>query len=581
MVQDWRRASVLRAASSIVVAVLTGCTGVIGERLQDGVGQTSADALVCDPTAAPAPSPLKRLSNQQYQNTLRDLFTGSALDGVLQQAQAASPSFDALPRDGDVADTFGVMDGRLADVHMDVYFNVADAIATAASSTPARRAALAGACINAATVSAACADTFIRSFGLRAYRRPLTEAEVTRMRELAPSNVSGEGLVGDVVFSMLMAPQFIYRFENGGAALDAAQTRFALTDYELAARLSFHFWQTTPDDELLEAAATGALSTTEGFSAQVERLADHPRARESLRTFFDEWYELVAPRTFPNTPLFQAAFAGVSADGALYGEMVDEVHDLIDYVLDSDGGYRDLLTSDAVTVRSPRVAALYGVSPWDGVSPPASFPEGERSGVLTRAALLLQTSGRTNPILRGARIRKEILCDSIKVPPDLPSEALTPPPLDPSATTRERFDAKTSAPACNGCHTVINPLGYALELYDGLGRYRTVERVLEDDGSQIASLPIDPVIEPRLVPDDSTVASNPAELMSLVAETAESDVCFALHYFRYAFRRDEVRRSDGCALIAIRDAATGGSLLDALRAVAYTDAFKQRVMGAP
>ena len=572
------RAVLRRAALLAVTAALTRCTGNIGE-LPDGA--PTVGELVCDPAAAPAASPLKRLSNQQYQNALRDLFAAPALDGVLTQARAVTPSFDALPRDGDVADTFGVMDGRLSDVHLDVYFNVADGIATAASSGADRRAALAGACINAPTISAACAEGFIRDFGLRAYRRPLTQAEVTRMMELAPSGVTGEELVGDVVFSMLMAPQFLYHFENGGSAVDAAGTRFALTEHELAARLSFHFWQTIPDDALLDAATSGALSTPEGYSAQVERLAAHEKARESVRTFFDEWYELVAVRTFPSTALFQAAYAGVSTDGALYGEMVAEVHDLIDHVLDSGGGYHDLLTSSAATVRSPRVAALYGVAPWDGVSAPASFPEGERSGVLTRAALVLQTSGRTNPVLRGARIRKEILCEGIKVPPDLPSEALSPPPLDPSATTRERYAAKTSAPACNGCHSVVNPMGYTLELYDGLGRYRTVERVLDDAGEEIASLPIDPVIEPRLTPDDATVAANRAELMELVAESADLDVCFARHYFRYTFRRDEVRAADDCALIAVRDAATGGTLVDALRAVAYTEAFKQRVMGAP
>src|SRR6185503_5774767 len=169
--------------------------------------------------------------------------------------------------------------------------------------------------------------------------------------------------------------------------------------HELAARLSYHFWQAPPDAALLAAAADDSLLTDAGYEAEVERAFADPRTHVTVSRFFREWLGLEGFGGFVNTPAFTAFATGTNADVGLYDDMIAEVDDMVShYVWDSGGSYAELLTSNLVFTRSPRVAALYGVSAWDGGANIPTFPAGERSGLLSRAALLVEGNEVTNPI---------------------------------------------------------------------------------------------------------------------------------------------------------------------------------------
>jgi len=234
-----------------------------------------------------------------------------------------------------------------------------------------------------------------------------------------------------------------------------------------------------------------------------------------------------------------------------------------------------------VFARTNRLASLYGVDVWDGdVANQPAFSDGRHAGLLTRAALLVEGDELTNPIKRGAFVLRSILCRDLHPPSNLPAEALTLPEADPSLTTRQRFEAKTSPTECAGCHSLFNPFGFLLESFDALGRFRSEENVFDEAGEIVASLPIDPAVE-VLVGDSQASAATASELGEALAASPLVEECFARHYFRYTYRRDEAS-GDSCALAAIRDGGgPDGSLREKLKSVALEPAFRERVVGPP
>jgi hypothetical protein len=249
-----------------------------------------------------------------------------------------------------------------------------------------------------------------------------------------------------------------------------------------------------------------------------------------------------------------------------------------------------MLLSDRSFTQSPHLARLYGVEPWDGTGEHPRFPEGERSGLLTRAGFLVTGEHFTNPVFRGALVRRHILCRDLHPPDpsDLPPGSLDPPEFRTDMTTRERYEEKTKNQPCAGCHTEINPIGFVLESYDALGRFRTHEQVLDPlTGDILAELPLDTTVVPQITLEDTTPVSAPRALMERVADSGLVEACFARNYFRYAFGRHETA-ADGCVLEDIRSSlvqsADGGdqpgTLREALRALALAPSFRARVVGA-
>lgn len=565
---------------ALLTASLAGCLGTIGEPSADrtGMGPGSGGQLpdgsfVCDPDGMPSVSPLRRLSAQQYKNTLRDLF---GTYGVDAPAEAAA-ELDRVPVD---VGTFQIMDSRLSDQHVRAYYRVADRLAAAVTLDDESLRAVAGDCAVQAAPDAGCIDAFLAGFGALAFRRPLTDEEHDRYAALDDGTRDGREVFRALVFSILQAPAFVYHVELEGEGSD---TFYELGPYELASRLSYHFWQSMPDRQLLDAAADGSLSTDEGYAAQVDRLFADPRTHETVQGFYTEWWHVGWLSAFPDTPAFHTF-----AEGTTIGEpgadhlaaMADEIHAMAEhFTFESDGSLRDLFTTDLSFTRSPHLAALYGVEPWDGVSDYPHMPAGQRSGILTRAEFLLNDSHLTHPIHRGAVVRRRMLCEVFEQPDPatLPDGALTPPPVTADQTTRQRFENKTRNQPCAGCHSQMNPIGFALERYDSIGRFRDEETILDEaTGEILAYLPIDSAATVELGASGPREVDSGIGLSEAVVDSGMTEGCFAKQYFRFTFGRDEVD-DDGCALEEVRDTlARGGSLRDALRSIALDESFRTR-----
>ncbi len=519
-------------------------------------------------------SPLRRLSEVQYRNTLRDLF---AEDGIDVETAAAS-ELDRIPAD-DAGSTFGILDGRVSDQHARAYYRIADELAGIVAWDDASLAAVAGDCALETDPGDACIDAFLDDFGLRVYRRPLVADERERYHALTDEAADGPELFRSVIFSMLLAPQFLYHVEVDGDGDDAA---FALGGYELASRLSFHFWQSMPDAELFAAAADGTLLADEGYQAQLERVFADPRTQATVDRFYDEWLQLAWLTEFPTTPAFATFAEGttIGQDGADHLQAAQaEIHALArHYTFEADGTFADLLTSDLSLTTSPHLAALYGVEPWDGVSEPPRMPDGQRAGLLTRTAFLLTGDHESHPVHRGAAVRRRILCEELPTPDptQLPPGALDPPPVTDDQTTRERYEAKTSDAACQGCHGLINPVGFVLEQYDALGRWRNEEIVIDDvTGEVLATLPIDSSAAPGLAGDDAPISTG-AELSAQIVASGQTEGCFAKQYFRATFGREE-GADDVCVIDELTTMQTeGASLGEVLRELAMQPVFRQR-----
>ncbi len=555
--------------------MVAGCIGSIG----DG---GSGDSPPLPPGTEPSEAPLMKLSTLQYRNTVTDLLTTSGLASVLPEVE---PFMGSVPADG--TDTFSALDNRVASEHLNAYFNVATGVGDAVEADAGLREAVAGSCATETTLTAACVDGFLTSFGRRVFRRPLTAEERAGYAELNDGQRSPAEAIRAMVVTLMLSPQFVNHLEVNGVEFQGHTDILKLTAYELASKLSYTFWQSMPDDALLAAAEDGSLATEAGYAAQVDRVFADPRTRETIWQFYREWFRLERFAGFQSTrPAFQTLAEGenVGEPGHdHYGDMVQEIDDLTALVIwEQNGTLDDLLTTNVSVTPSDDLASLYGIAPYTGGSYP-TFPDGERAGVLQRAALLANPLEQTNPFHRGAFVRRYILCDALPAPNpnDLPPGSLDPPPVDADATTRERFSAKVADnPLCEGCHGIFSDIGYVLEAYDALGRYRTIERVLdEQNGDLIAELPIDTAAPAQIDYADDGMVAGPADLNQRIVDSGKVGSCLSRQYFAFALRR-ELGGAAGDRDLHAQMSSPDTPLIDVFKAIALHPSFQTRKVGA-
>jgi hypothetical protein len=587
------------ACLALVGVALSGCIGDIGPGSNDlgdlpgldgdGPGPGSTTMFACDAAAVPASLPLRRLSKVQYRNAIADLVT-AALPGeggaVIADLQPMLAEFPDDKRSGPLGDhgAYTRLDQTVHQASVDATYLVATAAGAGLTGTAERLAAAAGACATNGDGGDddACLDAFIRRFGERVLRRAVDPDDVAFYRAVAGAPPFEPADYGDVIGMLLMAPELLYFVEHGATA-DAAEATAPVSAYELASRLSFHFWQSIPDEALLDAARSGALDTEEGYAAAVDRLLDDPRTRGAVATFFTEWLhreDLGELDSRLGTPVFDAFIGDYLPGPDLREHMFAELGDLgLHYALDAPASFEALFESRRSFARTEDLATLYGVAPWDGDGDPPELADEAHAGLLTRAALVATGSANTRPIMKGVFIRKALLCRDIPPPPD--NAAANPPELSESATTREVVEQLTEqdGTACAGCHaTLINPLGFATESFDALGRVRTSQVLYDpDSGAVVGEAPIDTTSVPQVVDGDTTPSKGAADLARLMIDSGLPQACFVRQYFRFTFGRAEDTEADGCGLAALHQRVLAGdSLKSVLREVALTDAFRTR-----
>ncbi len=569
--------------------------GADGDGGADDAGDGDMDGpYACDPSAIPESLSLRRLSRTQYDNAVRDLLVWAAGDaGAAIHADVAN-LIDRLPEDarrgpeGEVQGGFRRLDQDVHQEHINAGYDVGVAVGQRLSQSHLSQ--LAGPCATDADPAndAACVDDFIRRFGSRALRRPITDEQVAFYRSVFEAGGVTQGMepeaFADVIVVMMTAPQFMYMVEHGAEEVDSQPGVYALDAYELASRLSFHFWQTSPDDELYAAAASGELMTEDGYAEQVDRMFADPRTAEALGEFYREWLwleDLPAVDSRLGTAVFDAFRGDFEPTPETTSNMVQEVVDMATYyTLTADGTFEDLMTSNRSFATTPDVAQIYETAVWDGSGEPPQFPQPERVGLISRAALTATGSSNTRPIMKGVFIRLALLCDHIPPPPD--NANAMPPELSPDATTREVVEALTEqqGTACAGCHAgLINPLGYATENFDALGRFRTEQVLFDDNGVETGRRAVDASSVPRLDPDDDSVSNGAGDLSRMLVDTGRVHACFARHYVRWTFGREEDLDRDGCMLNGMTSSLVEGApIAEGLRQLALRDEFKTRLI---
>lgn len=533
----------------------TGGTSGIAGTANGGGGAVAPTVEDC-PTAEIPRTPLRRLTRFEYANSVRDLL------GV-----DPAPAAD-LPPD-EVTNSFdnNALVLTVSALHAEKYVLISETLAKQA----VQNLTALTSCDTTTKGEEACALEFARSFGRRAFRRPITaEDETMLMAAYAAGKTGGTHAEGIEVMirAALQSSNFLYRLETTTPA-DASAKLVPLSQYELATRLSYLIWGSGPDDALLDAAASGALSSPAAVAAKAREMLASPKARGAIAHFFDQWAGTTrlgivskSTETFPAfTPAVKAA-------------MENELPAFVEHVLWSgDHLLSTLFTSQSAFVTTD-LAAIYGVTPPAGAeSAPVlvTLPASQgRAGVLTQAGFLSVQAhpDQTSPVLRGKFVRSMLLCQPPDPPPD--DVNITVPDIDQGGTARERFSAHLTAGAsCNGCHSSMDPIGLAFEHFDAMGQYRTTEngKVIDVSG-EIFDAP-DPVLA-------GPFAGVQEMAQKLAASTQVRD-CMATQWFRFTVGRTEVQ-PDSCSLATLQTSfgAAGGDLHELIVGITQTDAFMYR-----
>jgi hypothetical protein len=526
-----------------------------------GTGAIGTPSTNDCPTVEVARTPLRRLTRFEYANTVRELLH-------VDPAPARELPIDEVTSGFD--NNAGVL--TVSALHAEKYVLVSEALAKSA----VQNLAALTPCDAATAGEEACARDFARSFGRRAFRRPLTSDDETAfMAAYTAGRTGGSHAEGIEVMirAALQSPNFLYRLELPREG-EAGQRMVALDSFELATRLSYLIWGSGPDDALLDAAANGALATKEQVGEKAREMLADPKAKISIANFFGQWTSTNRLEiTTKNTTLFPS-FTTELRD-AMARELPAFLHDVL---FAGDHSLGTLLTAPVAYVSGP-LAALYGVT-----APPGSettpmrveLPANQdRSGILTQAGFLSVQGhpDQTSPVLRGKFVRSMMLCQPPPPPPDDVNISL--PEVDPNATARERFGAHlTAAESCYGCHVAMDPIGLAFEHFDAMGAYREM-----DGGKAIdVSGEIFEATDPTLAGPFNGVR----ELGDKLAGSVQVRNCVATQWFRFASSRLEAT-VDSCSLGTLQRAFTtsNGDLIELIVAMTQTDAFMNRAAVTP
>lgn len=542
------------------------------------------------------PSELKRLSRRQYLKTLQDLLSRGMPSSSAQSIITTASDNLILPVDD--SSNFSRLDSSLSQQHIRAYFDFSDRISTAVVTDPNYTPFVTaiinlnpGACtsINTGNLSTTCATQFINNFGYRALRRPLMTSQGNNEPALYLAAYTAAGGnrqgIGAVIFKFLLAPHFLFMIEDRETLTSSARL-YRLSSHSIASRLSYLFWNSMPDENLLSQASNSDLSADQNFSMALTYVSNHANTNDSIREYMNEWLKLSrVPEFATNNPSLNYLANGIALNSSLRSVMLQEVEELGSYVYSQNLPFSELFTTNASFARDSRLMNIYGLSQAaaSNVTPQNAvrFPANERAGILTRAALLSFGTELANPIKRGVRIRREILCLPLSNPPAEFGDQLTPPEIDIHATTRERYDIKTSRTECNACHQYINSLGHSLGSYNAFGRFQLQEPTFDVSGNYSGiSLDIDTSVNLDVSVAFGLRANNAIEFSRIVAAQRSTQVCFSEKFFKFAIGRETDSATDGCRLNSMfNQIRNSGSLKAFMKAAAQDQEFRHRLMG--
>jgi len=530
----------------------------------------SSTGLGGDPYAIPTTPPVPvlvatprvaRLSRTQWSNAVRDLLKLTDISEI-----DSGVTGDALHDFDNEADALFVTEQLRAQL-----FDASEKLADKVTGDATALGRLVPA--NAPTDAAGKAKAFITSFGQRAFRRPLTDAEVSTHVGLfnqAPTLYPGvdafKAGASLVIQAMLQSPHFLYRTELGVAT--AGATKVPLNDWEVGAKLAFSIANTMPDDMLFAAAAAGQLRDSAVVAAQAKRLLDGSTGTVGLSNFNLQVYRLGTydgiarnPATFPDfKPNAPAA-------------MKQEVLQFLDALFLQGRGIKDFYTTPVGFVNA-LLAPLYGVSGTYSSDPlmltKVDLNPDRRSGLLTQAGFLssyISVGNEPDIIHRGVFIATRLLCKTL--PPPDPAAAGTIIPNDPNMTNRQRVEKTTGKGTCGeACHNnLFNPLGFAFENYDAIGKYRTMD----------VGQPVD-AADSYVFDGQRKTFTNGVELSRIMADAKETHACYVQNMMSYFHGRQPADQDKAMVDYYARlSRAEMVNLHDLELAIVTSDAFLNRL----
>lgn len=506
------------------------------------------------PAFAPAPLTVRTLLSYQYRNAVSDLLGAAAAAVVVPPSDTMVNGFSAI----------GAAQLALSSTAIRQFELSAHAAAEKAFGPTAPGRAARVPCTPTGASDETCLTTFIKSFGRKAFRRPLEAAEVALYLPVAKDAATAYGDfyrgAQYAAAALLLSPNFLYMVELGAQDL-ANPNRVKLNGFEVATRLSFFLSGTTPSDALLDAAAAGTLDTPEGIKAQSLLLLQKPTAKQALAAFFDEMLELghldKISKDATTYPAFNANLARA---------MRDETQLFVEnLVFEEQGDFRSFFDADYAYVNKD-LAMLYGITdqPATGFARRVLPVNHKRGGFLGQASFLsLQSHPRlTSPTYRGKFVRERLLCQQIPAPPDdVDTAAIA--NSDPNApkTMRDRLSEHRINTSCSGCHALMDDIGLGLENFDAIGRYRELENGLTINAS-------------------STIQglgsfTGPRELGALLKGDKRVMSCLTRNIFRAATGHVELATEEQPMRDAVNAfAASGYNLKAVMIELAVSDAFR-------
>lgn len=562
-------------AACALAAALAGCStgeiagdegagsGLSGAGGGGGLGGGSGGASggdghagVCIP-GVPASSQIPRLMNRHYEAAVRDLL------GITSLGAGDEPLSRAL-----VADSSGPMTPDAWRIYQDVGAQIARAVLAG----PSRSRFMS--CDAAAP---GCLEQTIRAFGRKAFRRPLTEAEVARFLKLGQTMPAGtpEEVAETTLLAFLVSPSFLLLPELSTAP-DPMGRGLKLSSHEVATRLSFMLWGSIPDDALNAAADADQLQTSAQILAQAQRMIGvREKTGPLVAAFHRDWIQMNNGNAHwwkidhdpARYPLYSAA-----AKPSLQAELDAFFED----VVFAEGSFDDLFLSKVAYVNEHN-AAIYGLDPsaYGAALTRVELDATQRPGFMTRAGFLSSYAGydATSPILRGAFIAVYML----GVNPGAPLPGVTSMTVSGNFPTQRAYVEELTRPdACKGCHAIVNPPGFVLESYDAIGSWQTVDPRGGAIDAAVTTATVD-FGGGRL-----EEISSPAQLMQAIARTPKARELYAQAWVAYAYGRAP-NGNDRC-LVEQLDAKLndgGYSILDLLADLTQAESFSVRARQTP
>lgn len=483
------------------------CAEAVGEYISENIwaeGGSGDDPISLEDETA-GPRQLNLMTRYHYANAVRDLLDVDAsrlVENFPSEARVLGFSNNAAKN-------------QVSARHLDEYIKAAERISSEAVGNGP------DSLLSCEPDSQGCAEQFVEDFGLKAFRRPLSDDE----RQAYLSIFDGEGDFNEgmeaVIEGMLVSPNFLYISELG---TETNSGDYELTPYEVASQLSFIYQGSIPDDALLAAAAADELSTPEQLEAQARRLLQTDQARVHIGHFAEQWLESDPASMGSKDPNLFPRFNGDVRDA-----MHKELREFFNHVVfESTGKFEELFTADYVFVNQP-LANYYGLSGISGDQMQmVEDTTGTRGGVLAMG-VVMASHGHANesaPIPRGNFVRRRLMCQDLPPPPeDLDTSGPEP---DPNYTTRERFAERTGGEDCQTCHLYINGIGFGFEAFDGAGGHRTT-----DNNKPVDSYGTIHGLE-SLLEESSASYDGVREMQQLLVETDSLKSCMTKQFYRFS-----------------------------------------------